>query len=75
MARIVVGQVEVRGEFTYRQVRVLLRDAAAIAALIGSDTSEEEKEEVAGSAVSIGFATEISQFEERDMSEWFEEAP
>jgi hypothetical protein len=74
MIRITVGEVEVRwdGEMTLRQVRDLMREAAGIAVAL-SQTPEEEPE--AKSTVALGFTTETVQYEEPDLSEWFEESP
>jgi hypothetical protein len=74
MIRITVGEVEVRwdGEMTLRQVRDLMREAAGIAVALGQ-TPEEEPE--AKATVALGFTTETVQYEEPDLSEWFEESP
>ena len=74
MIRITVGEVEVRwdGEMTLRQVRDLMREAAGIAVALGQ-ASEDEPEPKA--AVSLGFTTETVQYEEPDLSEWFEDSP
>ena len=73
MIRITVGEVEVRwdGEMTLRQVRDLMREAAGIAVALGQ-SSEDEPEPKA--AVALGFTTETVQYEEPDLSEWFEES-
>ncbi len=74
MIRITVGEVEVRwdGEMTLRQVRDLMREAAGIAVALGQ-TPEEEPE--AKATVALGFTTETVQYEEPDLSEWFEDSP
>ena len=90
MIRITVGEVEVRwdGEMTLRQVRDLMREAAGIAVALGQTPEEEpeakatvalgqasEDEPEPKTAVSLGFTTETVQYEEPDLSEWFEESP
>ena len=74
MIRITVGEVEVRwdGEITLRQVRDLMREAAGIAVAVAQG-SEDEQETKA--TISLGFTTETVQYEEPDLSEWFEESP
>lgn len=74
MIRITVGEVEVRwdGEITLRQVRDLMREAAGIAVAVAQG-GEDEPEPKA--TVTLGFTTETVQYEEPDLSEWFEESP
>ena len=74
MIRITVGEVEVRwdGEMTLRQVRDLMREAAGIAVALGQAADDESE---AKPTLALGFTTETVQYEEPDLSEWFEESP
>ena len=74
MIRITVGEVEVRwdGDMTLRQVRDLMREAAGIAVALGQAADDEPE---AKPTLALGFTTETVQYEEPDLSEWFEESP
>lgn len=77
-ARIVVGLVEIRVEdlqLSKRQLIDLLREAAGVAALLGSTSLTEETEPKAPLGFTAHLELDPQRNDEPDLSEWFEESP